>query len=174
MKINSNITPSLLNKFGKPVSKLTLTMSINFVDLADVSITDPTDQYSVVWDEALGKFTLANVEGIPNIPGQPGDTLYYSLSTGGEWLATNNLYNNGTNIGINNLVPEEKLEVGGNIKLSDYLIFSSTVDPTTIPENESYLYVTSEDFFNYGYSKAVCLKTMLETGEEVIISSSLI
>jgi hypothetical protein len=55
-------------------------------------------------------------EGLPS--GILGQTLRHN---GTSWMATNNLFNNGTNIGIGTTSPTERLEVNGSIKADGHI-----------------------------------------------------
>ena len=51
----------------------------------------------------------------PLVSGTNGQTLY---NNGTNWVASSNLYHNGTNVGIGNSAPAQKLDVSGNIQIS--------------------------------------------------------
>ena len=179
MNINAIVTPSLLSKYGVPQSNITLNIPIKLRDLDDVYMPTKTDGYVVAYDEASDKFILTPNTGggggggsLPN--GNPGDTLYYSFVTGEEWIATNNLYNDGTNIGILNQSPEEPLHVNGNIKSEASLILAASSTPLTVNINEINLYVKSSYHAGQNpYTKEVVLYAKDEKGYNVIISSTL-
>lgn len=63
----------------------------------------------------------------PLVSGTSGQTLRHNGST---WTANSILYNNGTNVGINNTSPAESLDVTGNIKASGISIWGNAATRT--------------------------------------------
>lgn len=59
-----------------------------------------------------GATGVTGPSGTFGVTGTTGQTLYYS---GSQWIATSNLYNNGTNVGIGTVTPAKKLEVTEDI-----------------------------------------------------------
>jgi hypothetical protein len=113
--------------------------------------------------------------GGSSIPGSPGDTIRYGMDTGEGWLATSNLYNDGINIGINTLFPEDILHVAGNIILEEQLRIKTSYEPMILDTDEVKVYLTSGQYIGPGYfDKYVKLCNKGENGEEIIISSYLI
>ncbi|MFH1187488.1 MAG: hypothetical protein V1688_01345 [bacterium] len=60
-------------------------------------------------------FKIASATLLEDVIGTSGQTLRYN---GTIWVAVNNLYNNGTNIGIGTTAPSKELEVAGTAKIT--------------------------------------------------------
>lgn len=82
--------------------------------------------------------------------GSDGETLYYETETGG-WSATNNLFNNGTNVGIGTTIPTSVLHtVGAGAKTADYVgnYLSNTATSSTASVLKTGLSVESTGTWN--------------------------
>jgi len=68
----------------------------------------------------------------PLVPGTNGQTLRHN---GTNWTANSVLYNNGTNVGVSNSSPSEKLDVFGNVRASGIAYWGNAGTRTETRDN---------------------------------------
>lgn len=83
----------------------------------------------VIWRRAVGPAGQQGAQGPagPLVPGTFGQTLHHDGTT---WVANSLLYNDGTNVGVGNTSPAERLSVTGNIAASGIVYWGNDFSRT--------------------------------------------